>query len=219
MNPSLTHTPSVSSHPSSLLPILLTSLGRLYLEYLLRYLRTLVKNGEVIITTTAHPSVVSWRALLQTIATRNLNLHRLESFCHSISTHLKHAYTAAHYSDAARHEAERQMLISGLIPDILRPLVVRILTNEMDKLLIDDTGDMRSGRALGHPTRATAPLSTSKDWDVIYRLPVLQHDQGVKTCTRCGSVTMDLRVQRPPWLMHILKLCICGNQWMVLGEV
>ena len=111
------------------------------------------------------------------------------------------------------------MLITGLIPDILKPLVVRILTNEVEKLLLDDTaGDMRSGRAPGRQTRITAPLSTSKDWDVIYRLPILQHNQGVKTCTRCGSVTMDLRIQRPPWLMHILKLCICGNQWMVLEE-
>ena len=69
--------------------------------------------------------------------------------------------------------------------------------------------------------RAEARFGEKKEkgWDVIYRLPILQHDQGVKTCTRCGSVTMDLGVQRPPWLMHILKTCICGNQWMVLEEL
>jgi len=209
----------VSSRPSWPLPILLTSLGRLYLEYLLRYLRTLVKNGEAIITTTAHASIVYWRALLQAIANRNMNFHRLESFCHSISTHLKHAYTNAHYTDAARHEAERGMLITGMIPEVLKPVVVRILTTEVDKLLSDETGDVRSGRTIDRSRKATAPFSTSKSWDVIYRLPVLHHDQGVKTCTRCGSVTMNLRMQRPLWLMHILKLCICGNQWMVLEEV
>lgn len=225
--------------PSPLLPLLLSTLGRLYFEFLTRYLRSLRNLARTSAPSTQRYAL-SWRAFLGILDARNLPLDRFESFCVGINAHLKTAYHEAGWTDAQRMEAERGMLVRGKVPDVLVGVVVKCLGSGIERVVEGEGGKgdsvelMRLGFTTQESTtqtqlqgkrRRSGILSgidkTRQGWDVIRKVP-LYGVKSVRKCTRCGSLMENLQVEpgkvmeMPLWLVNVSKYCVCGGSWMVV---
>jgi hypothetical protein len=212
---------TVTKPRSPLLILLFSSLGRLYMEYLPRSLRSIERQGAIIANTT-HPSATSWRLLLASITKSGISLERYESFSASIAVHLSKAYEDAGWTDSQRHEAERHLLVTGEVPTHLTGVVSRVLSTELDKLLAEDSQGRRHGIA---PSRESKLLLQGDEgrqqWDIVRKVTLFAVKE-LKTCTRCGSTMQNLQAGAgagttlPQWIQHTSKYCICGSQWMVI---
>jgi hypothetical protein len=169
-----------------------------------------------------HPSAPSWRILLDYITKAGISLDRYEAFCASIAVHLTKAYEDAGWTNVQRHQAERDLLVTGKAPEHLLGVVTRLLSTELDKLLAEDSGEQRLGLL---PPRPESKLLSQGDegrpeWDIVRKVPLLGV-KDLKTCTRCGSTMQNLQAGAglgtvlPPWILHTSKYCICGSPWMV----
>ncbi|KAL0261019.1 Mediator of RNA polymerase II transcription subunit 16 [Diplodia seriata] len=128
-----------------------------------------------------------------------------------VDNQVRMCYTRAQYTDERRRMAEREMLISAEIPDVLMPVVTRLLTHGIDKLL--DTVDPAKVmywdlRWLGLSEDKREKEYLEKNTVDVMRKVVVSRKEGVRRrCVRCGSEMEDME-----WMGGQNK-CACGSPW------
>lgn len=204
---------------SPVLPLFLTTQGRMYLALVTQYIRTLRSMAKNISNST-QVNALAWRTFAGVLEAHGLPLDRFESCCAGMNIYVKEAWTE--HTDTQRFQAEWQMTATGVIPEVLYDVVTRLLSNQVDRMLEDDSGHIRLGL---RPMRKSG-LLTGNDkyrqrWDVIRKVP-LHGVQSFKVCTRCSSMMQNFQGEgrkmlepMPQWLVNVSKHCICGSPWMI----
>jgi len=111
------------------------------------------------------------------------------------------------------------MLITGVVPDILLGVVTKLLSTDLHKLLAEDDGSILAGIVNMNQCGMFQGMDKKRQgWDIIRKVPMpINGNAIVKTCMRCGSVTMHMSpAEEQMWVQRVAKYCICGNQWMIL---
>ncbi|KAL1634921.1 Mediator of RNA polymerase II transcription subunit 16 [Neofusicoccum ribis] len=128
-----------------------------------------------------------------------------------VDNQVRICYNKAQYSDERRKATEREMLISAEIPDVLMPVVTRLLTHGMDKLLdsVDPAKvmywDLR-WLGLSEDKRERQYLENNVV-DVLRKIVISAKDGRRRRCVRCGSEMEDM-----DWMGGQNK-CACGSPW------
>ncbi|KAL1644776.1 Mediator of RNA polymerase II transcription subunit 16 [Diplodia intermedia] len=128
-----------------------------------------------------------------------------------VDNQVRLCYTKAQYTDERRRMAEREMLISAEIPDVLMPVVTRLLTHGIDKLL--DTVDPAKVMYWDLRWLGLSEDKREKDYlekntvDVMRKVVVSRKEGGRRRCVRCGSEMEDTE-----WMGGQNK-CACGSPW------
>ena len=124
-------------------------------------------------------------------------------------------------SESERQEFERRLCIEGIIPDVLMPVVQRLLTTGLDVPRAEiDQGELYfkdfSFLGLGDDERAKRWRRENRV-DAVRKV-VLGNGVKTRTCTRCGSVMEDLSKGATMWLTNLQRGCFCGGSWMLEGQ-
>lgn len=120
-------------------------------------------------------------------------------------------YNKAQYTDERRRATEREMLISAEIPDVLMPVVTRLLTHGIEKLLesVDPAKilywDLR-WLGLTEDKREKQFLEKNAV-DVLRKIVISGKEGRRRRCVRCGSEMEDME-----WMGGQNK-CACGSPW------
>lgn len=128
-----------------------------------------------------------------------------------VDNQVRICYNRAQYQEERRKATEREMLISAEIPDVLMPVVTRLLTHGMDKLLdsVDPAKvmywDLR-WLGLSEDQREKQYLEKNAV-DVLRKIVIGGKDGQRRRCLRCGSEMEDME-----WMGGQNK-CACGSPW------
>lgn len=221
----LTKTPPLQvNQPSTpTLALLLTTISRTFFRW--RFIRSLDAFAQQHAAQMLRPQETqSWRALVDVLSSSAVPLTRFDMFLAEVDHYVKKSYDEAGWSDDMRAAAERTMVVTGRVPEVLLPVVQRLLTSALGKVLLDvrEPGRlMQETRSrAGHLglLKAATPLG-GVEWDVMRKVPLFGLGE-VKRCILCGSVAEDLAarsllVRLPQWVLSLQKVCICGGSWVV----
>ena len=172
---------------------------------------------------------------------------QLERFLAGIESLVKHAYEAATppITDQKRQEIERQMIVTGMIPEVLEPVVERLVGKSVDALrdggveeaelyfkdfkelgLSGNDGPRRWWGSISkdQPDKRGRIGGGSGTGDGTGTITGAGHGTGngippirTRTCARCGAVMEDSLAlkDRSPWLFNLQQKCFCGGFWLV----
>ena len=149
-------------------------------------------------------------------------------------------------TDSQRQVIEKDMLISASLPDVLAPVIERLLTSSMTTLEGEiDRGELffKDVSCLGlSDDERTKCWSREHVLDAIRKVELdvrprsrPSHEGGrakiksksggtgdikTRTCTRCGAVMEDLIAIKGanPWMSNLQRTCFCGGFWMLEPE-
>ncbi|MCJ1284725.1 mediator complex subunit [Xylographa opegraphella] len=231
---------------SPALLLLLTSTARTFLRYNCRGLRGLSTLSSTHLDQQhphSHPSALlaPSHALSEIFASAHLPPRALESLFLETDSLVKHAYAAAQptISEQRQQVLEREMLVSGEVPEVLWGVVERVLGKGG---LLERVGE-REGVSEGElffggfeELGLDEDLRTREWWArrtvdevrkiVLRKKPTDGEEMGsgewkgtlkLRTCLRCGAVMEDLLPSKGAsgWVMSLQRTCFCGGFWMV----
>lgn len=170
---------------------------------------------------------------------------RFEQMLAEIEHHVKKRYEEAGLGEPARALAERSLLITGRVPEVLIPVVQRLVGTTLDKIV----GEMKEPRKVmfgggngaqsmggagygddgprhqgGFPGSSNGLMGAEVGgirvpWDVLRKVPLFGLKE-IRKCTICGSVMEDLGLHRQgqqcQWVTTLQKACICGSAWVII---
>ncbi|OJD37608.1 mediator of rna polymerase ii transcription subunit 16 [Diplodia corticola] len=175
------------------------------LQLLLTISQWHIKNAPTVI----HRSV--FNGLLAAMISSPVHPPHMAALVLEVDNQVRLCYNKAQYTDERRRATEREMLISAEIPDVLMPVVTRLLTQGMDKLL--DTVDAAKImywdlRWLGLSEDKREKQYLEKNTvDVLRKVEISRKDSGRRRCVRCGGEMEDM-----DWMGGQNK-CACGCPW------
>ncbi|KAK8250509.1 mediator complex, subunit Med16 [Phyllosticta capitalensis] len=124
------------------------------------------------------------------------------------------AYEKAQFNDERRKATEREMLISAEIPDVLMPVVTKVILIT-DKIM----GTVDASKILYHDLRSLGlgEDKRTKAWNErntvdVLRKVVLSEKDVKRRCVRCGSLSKDM-----DW-RGVHNKCSCGGPWAMGGS-
>ena len=214
------------------------SSSRSYLRYTCRGLRGLADIAK------NNPHSPLFSPLNPIFASFPVNVSQVEKTLAEIDSGVKKAYQAAtHITDRRRHEMERDMLVSGsAIPDVLGPVVERLLTTTMDNLKEEvDAGELYFLDVSWLGLSDDGKSITWKEehmFDGMRKVEIADRQHGhdtasdtngsgiekqkasnkLRRCTRCCTAMLD---GLPPkdrtcmWLANMQRTCFCGGFWVM----
>lgn len=201
------------------LMIILCSCTRALLRFTFEFLKVYFgKLGQV------QPSSIAQKARIMeiTYAFQSLpyKLGYFESMFHEVETGVRSAYTEAKLSPAQRSQIEAAMFVDAEVPEVLHPLVSKLLTGTLVDL--QDKVDM--SRLFFYDTRWLGLKNQSHDrpekpgYDVLTKTR-LGPGMELRVCRRCGSFMQDRTAgdstaeALPLWMLTGQKTCICLTYW------
>ena len=134
LNRSLPDAPLTNPANPALL-LLLTSTARKFLSYNCRGLRGLFSNASGNLQPTPAPRPASLvpisQALAQTFTSAHLSPRSVEQILSDVDKSIKRAYASTNppTDDTKRQEMEREMLVTGIVPECLHPVVTMLVEN------------------------------------------------------------------------------------------
>jgi mediator of RNA polymerase II transcription subunit 16 len=164
----------------------------------------------------------AWTSVHNTIEGSPVSFARFESIVAEMDKIVKATYEESGCSDTDRVDAEKDMLIMGEIPQVLMPVIGRLLSQTIRKFQEDvDPAQLyfTDVRWLGlTDDYATTEYQKKHAVDVVRKLP-LRSDARLRRCTRCCAYMEDTVPPRPfqPWMVQLLRTCVCGNQWILVN--
>ena len=128
-------------------------------------------------------------------------------------------------TEETRVEAEKTMLISGGLPDVLMPVVQHLFTQMIDRFRTEvDPAKMYfyDVRWLGlTDDKASQEWLHEQKFDIHMKTPIGPKAR-LRSCPRCRSVMDDTpsktRLPSTAWLALVEKSCICTGNWMAVPE-
>ncbi|KAI9671992.1 MAG: mediator complex subunit [Trizodia sp. TS-e1964] len=148
-----------------------------------------------------------------------------EQLLAELDTDVKTAYTNAGVSESERGKVEKGMLTSAAVPEVLLPVVSKLLTGGLESLKAEiepATLYFADYSWLGWSDDSrSAGYARAQRVDVIRRV-VLGRGARVRRCTRCCGVMEDVMPVRPAAALNaslqmLQRVCYCGSLW-ILGE-
>ena len=155
---------------------------------------------------------------------RSVSADQFEHIILDVDREVSLAYTNAHTTDEGRQVTERDMLVSGEIPEILMSVVKYLFTKIVQRTKLEIN---MAELALAD----VSPLGLSDDrrsdaWrrvDAMDAHRKVKLPQGVqlRRCIRCCALMEDLLPYRgsSAWLNGMAKVCFCGSLWILVGNV
>lgn len=209
----------VNEPTSPVLALFLTTTGRIFLAWLTQYLRTFRSMANANAYST-QPNALAWRTFSGVVTACGLSLDRFEACCAGMNVYVKDAW--AQHTDAQRAQAEMQILATGVVPQVLHNVVLKLLGSSLDRMLEDDNGYVRQGlKPMQQSGLLRGQDKYRQSWDVIRKVP-LHGVKSLRVCTRCSSIMQNFQGEGrkmqeplPQWVVSISKYCICGSQWMI----
>ncbi|MCJ1321765.1 mediator complex subunit [Xylographa vitiligo] len=231
---------------SPALLLLLTSTARTFLRYNCRGLRGLSTLSSTHLDQQhphSHPSALlpSSHALSEIFSNAYLPPRALESLFLETDSLVKHAYAAAQptISEQRQQALEREMLVSGEVPEVLWGVVERVVGKggllervgeregvsegelffgEFEELGLDEDRRTREWWARRTVDEVRKIVLSERPADGVETGP--SDGKGMlrlRTCSRCGAVMEDLLPVRGAsgWMMNLQRTCFCGGFWMV----
>lgn len=146
-----------------------------------------------------------------------------------IDTGVRKAYADAGVDARARSQAEQAMLVEGVLPDALMPVLEGLFERQVPKLrervdevkiFLADTRWLGFGsNVLTTGTSGGGKGVRGKMVDIIRKVEVRDEKggRGFRRCRRCGSRVEDLWEERGlmPWVMQSQRACVCLCLWVV----
>ena len=224
-------------HHSPALILLLASMPRLFLRVSFRPLRYAYAHSQKGFANTnlGNEQRGAFHKLLGVYGSTPVNqtsLAPLEEFVLGIEEAVKNAYAGAGIEPGPqRQQVERDMFVSGTIPECLLPAVTEVLDPNGGKLdtLLDrvDAGKIHvhdvSWLGLTDDLR-TRKFCEGHIIDVVRKMPLASGGGGstggvkLRVCPRCGSVMEDIGREggmggHQPWVWSSHKVCVCFSSW------
>ena len=207
--------------------VILASAPRVFLRFTCRYVRNVLDQKQTGARLTG-ANLRSWSDFLVSLANNSpIEVLRFERVLEEVNYHAREAYSEL--DEASRTLLERHFLISGQMPEVLVPVVQRLLTITLDRLSQPSESNGRGINMALVKTTDTRWLGLTDDsmtvrWQQTHRIDVLRKtelDEGLKRfrkCTRCGSCMEDSIPHKymHSWLKNMGKNCICRNPWMLV---
>jgi len=248
------HLRNTSPSPPSILPtvqsaidttnspalfMLLASIPRVFLRLWTRPLRHgYIHTGNGIKTAPNDHARHAFTRMLALYTTTPLPLQQFENLLQDLDKSVQHAYAAAGLSDTDRQRCESDMLLRCQVPEVLAPVVKRLLTESWNTFCALPVVDL--GRVYAHDVSSLGLTEDGKArvWRKRHRVDVLRHveleaEGGVKRCVRCAAVAEDLgqgmgvgmgsqgqvgggpqQVPVQQWVMGSQKNCVCFSGWV-----
>ncbi|KAK7727014.1 Mediator of RNA polymerase II transcription subunit 16 [Botryosphaeria dothidea] len=175
------------------------------LQLLLTISQWHIKNAPTVV----HRSV--FNGLLAAMISSPVHPPHLAALVAEVDNSARLCYNKAQYTDERRRATEREMLISAEIPDVLMPVVTRLLTHGIEKLLesVDPAKilywDLR-WLGLTEDKREKQFLEKNAV-DVLRKIVISGKEGRRRRCVRCGSEMEDME-----WMGGQNK-CACGSPW------
>lgn len=228
-------------HHSPALVLLLASMPRLFLRVAFRPLRyayahsqkgyaTLSQAGQNL-TNEQRMHQGAYGKLLGVYNSTPVNhtsLGPLEEFMGQIEELVKTGYSNSDIQQGPQRLAvERDMFVSGVIPDCLLGAVTEILTTKLDTLMDRiDAGKVHvhdiSWLGLTDDMR-TRKFCEGHIIDVVRKMPLASAGSAgavkLRVCPRCGSVMEDIGASgggmggQQAWVWQSHKVCVCFSSW------
>lgn len=216
------------STPGSLTLLLLTSsMPRAFFKYNCRVLRGLHGQYRQIASLALPPGCIHlFNKINATVDESPVTPALFEKLIFNMEKVIQHTYSNAGLTGADRARAERDMLLTGKIPDVLVPAVENLLLSIVPDLAKDiDRQDLyfldyewlKLGDD-GTPTATNRP--TTPMIDMFKKIPVSPDAKTLRRCVRCCEVSEDVGPPErgtPAWLANLLKTCSCGSFWRIEG--
>ncbi|KAI9891164.1 MAG: mediator complex subunit [Vezdaea aestivalis] len=213
---------ALATSNSCALPLIMASAPRKLLRYNVKALRSLPKLVNATFNAHGGPSSTQRQALqvlTGILEGSAVPIAQIDGLLAEIDGLTKTAYEEAKFALDARSEAEKALVLTGLVP---QPLVrvVETLFGRLLPALADDAnrealyfGDFMW---LGLVDRKRTVGKVVVD---VLRKITLQKGAALRRCTRCCAVMEDCAP--PPavmWLTHMQKACVCGSLWMTVQQ-
>lgn len=151
-----------------------------------------------------------------------VNIKLFEALINDVDASVKSAYATSGISDAERARTEKEMFVRCEVPEVLMPVVRRLLTGTVVELM--KSGNV--GRVRLHDVRwlGLSDDAGTREWlrghvvDVIRKVELRQGTR-LRRCTRCGSCMEDIGpasgVPMLQWLAASQRNCVCGGSWVL----
>ena len=207
------------------LHLVLQSIPRMLVRFNCQYLVLALGNAHKAGQQTEDPA--DRRAISEYLALFNeapVKLQHFRKMIDEAEVWIKRTYNDS-LPEETRVEAEKAMLVSGALPDVLMPVAKHLLTQTMDRL----HAEMDPAKIYFHDVRwlgltddeASRMLLQKQKFDVHMKKPIGLKAR-LRRCTRCRSLMDDTpnqtRLPSAAWLALLEKSCICANNWMALPE-
>ncbi|KAI9815891.1 MAG: mediator complex subunit [Thelocarpon impressellum] len=159
---------------------------------------------------------------MDVIDNSTVKVAQLERVLAEVDSGVKSAYQGGNIDDANRGLAEKQLLIRGEIPEVLVPVVERLLTTTLNSLReeIDSSVLYFSDyRWLGlSDDKATYDFQAAHTIDSLRKV-ALPRDARLRRCARCCAYMEDVTPTKGTsmWVANLQKTCHCGSLWMLVG--
>lgn len=127
-------------------------------------------------------------------------------------------------SHEERLAIERNIIISGDVPEVFRPALDSMRNELLDKFLV---GTQDPGRIMFAPDywqdQANGQLGGDRQdieherIDVISKTHLTTTNGTYRKCTRCGSCTESMtpgKTRARQWFVFFARTCICGGAWV-----
>lgn len=219
------NTGKVSNMKSPSLIILLSSMSRNFLRYLCRGFRGLA-NGFKSSTNLSGENLHLYSNIFTMIEESPLKADVYEKLLAQTETIVKHIYQDVKFDDAGRASAEKELLVTCKVPNVLSPAVgtvlkkfVPLMRTEVDRMalyLYD-----YSWLGIGDDKKSELYRRTY-DVDVLKKIPILREPpknktQGGRRCVRCCGVTEDTVPSRAllAFRTGMLKCSVCGGLFTI----
>ena len=207
---------------SPALSLVLISSSRSLLRYNCRGLRGIDAQSK------SHPSSESqFRVFceLQSIfQKRPVSVNHFEHIISDVDREVNLAYANAHTTDEGRQVTEREMLVSGEIPDLLMPVVSYLFSKILQRTQLEV-----NVAELAFWDISPLGLSDDRRSDAWRKVDALDAHRKVKLprgvqlrrCVRCCALMEDSLPYRgsSAWLSSMAKICVCGSLWMLVGTM
>lgn len=160
-----------------------------------------------------------------------------------VDNNVKNFYARAGLKNVERMKVEKEMLISGRVPEVLAPVVIQLLTkvfsgdggiseriNPADIMFRDFSWLGVMSQSPENPLRGLRAYDKKFMVDVLRKMTHRWPQKGVKRVKRCirgcafcedllpGTVTQKEKAQIGPWYWHLSKSCVCGSGWTVVDS-
>ncbi|KAI9706527.1 MAG: mediator complex subunit [Candelina mexicana] len=199
------------------LSLLLASSSRGFVRYNLRAV-SMVASGKM--NMSAVP-VDAHNSFMDMIESSPISIPEFEHIIIGLDNSVRSTYEASGISDAERALLEKDMIIESDIPEVLMPVVERLLTTTLEELQpqIDRAAlYFKDVSWLGlSDDRKTQAYRKNNVVDAIRKVP-LGKGTKLRRCTRCCAMMEDVSPtkQTSAWMHGVQRMCFCGCLWMLL---
>lgn len=171
------------------------------------------------------PSVVQgWHDFATVITDCPVGIKQFDEYLAEIEQHVAKKYESASVTDEQKMSLERDLVINGVVPDVLKDAAERVTGSAYETLMEKLVDPSKVFFADDYWKWHSKSLGVTPDglgrryWIDIIKKTSLSNAKGtVRRCTRCASCTEDPVGKGPmtQWMSSVSKACICGGAWSI----